>query len=174
MTADDGPAATRPPGLFRPPAIVGVLALFKLALLVWCATSYGYFRDELYYVACARRLAWGYVDHPPLSIALLAVVTKVYGQSLLSMRIVPAAAGALTLLLTARLARLFGAGTLGQGLAALSTLVAPALLGIDSVYSMNALESVFWTLTAGLVARAVVAPAAKEEHLAAAGAGHEA
>ena len=30
----------------------------------------GYFRDELYYLACTRRMAWGYVDHPPLCVAL--------------------------------------------------------------------------------------------------------
>ena len=33
---------------------------------------YGLFRDELYYLACARHLDWGYVDHPPLSIVVLA------------------------------------------------------------------------------------------------------
>ena len=36
--------------------------LFHLAFL----PGYGIFRDELYYLACARRLDWGYVDHPPL------------------------------------------------------------------------------------------------------------
>ena len=45
-------------------------ALVALALALPFATRYGIFRDELYYVACARRLAWGYVDHPPL-VALL-------------------------------------------------------------------------------------------------------
>lgn len=53
--------------------------LFCLAgvrVLLWLFTSgrYGYFRDEFYYFACAEHLAWGYVDHPPLSIALLALV----------------------------------------------------------------------------------------------------
>ena len=36
--------------------------------------GYGWFRDEFYYVACARHLAWGYVDQPPLSIAILAPI----------------------------------------------------------------------------------------------------
>ena len=40
-------------------------------LILAFSWRYGIFRDELYYIACARRLAWGYVDHPPLSIALL-------------------------------------------------------------------------------------------------------
>ena len=42
--------------------------------------GYGIFVDEMYYVACARRLAWGYVDHPPLSIGLLRAAL-VFGDS---------------------------------------------------------------------------------------------
>ena len=33
---------------------------------------YGYFRDELYYMASTEHLSWGFVEHPPLSIAVLA------------------------------------------------------------------------------------------------------
>ena len=55
--------------------------LAKLLLHVASASGYGYFRDEFYYLACADRLAWGYVDHPPLSIAVLAVVETLFGSS---------------------------------------------------------------------------------------------
>ena len=50
-----------------------VLATAKLALHLVAIEQYGYFRDELYYLASTDHLDWGYVDHPPLSIALLAV-----------------------------------------------------------------------------------------------------
>jgi uncharacterized membrane protein len=46
--------------------------------------------DEFYYLECAGRLAWGYVDHPPLSIAVLSLVKSTLGTSLLAMRVVPA------------------------------------------------------------------------------------
>jgi hypothetical protein len=51
-----------------------LIVLFGVvALLMHLLTNmhYGYFRDELYYIACARHLDFGYVDQPPLSILLL-------------------------------------------------------------------------------------------------------
>src|SRR4029077_17558206 len=66
-----------------------------IALLVHLLTNgrYGYFRDELYYIACARHLASGYVDQPPLSILLLRLSQILLGDSLFAIRLLPALAG---------------------------------------------------------------------------------
>lgn len=134
------------------PPLILVLACAKLAIELPYATAYGYFRDELYYLACARRLAWGYVDHPPLSIAVLAAVRSLGGESLTAIRVVPAMAGAIVIGLTAALAKTFGGGIRAQGLAALAVLAAPGYLASGHVYSMNALDTLFWTLAALLAA----------------------
>lgn len=119
------------------------------ALLVWLSSVLGPYRefiDELYYLACARHLAWGYVDHPPLSIAILALVRAVAGDSLPVLRLVPALAAGATAVLTGLLARRLGAGRYGQSLAALGMATAGVPMVIFSFYSMNALDLVLWTL----------------------------
>src|SRR5262245_17239015 len=73
-------------------------------------TRYGPFRDELYYRVCAEHLSWGYVDHPPLSIAVLAGVRALFGDSLLALHLVPALVGGANVLVVARIARTLGGG----------------------------------------------------------------
>jgi hypothetical protein len=41
------------------------LGLGKLLIQFAGINHYGFFRDELYYMACGEHLAWGYVDQPP-------------------------------------------------------------------------------------------------------------
>src|SRR5271170_1286905 len=96
------------------PPLVLLLACARLGLELRFATEYGYFRDELYYLACARHLAWGYVDHPPLSIAVLAFTRSLVGESIMAIRVVPAAVGTLVIGLTAALTKTFGGSTRAQ------------------------------------------------------------
>src|SRR5262245_31476112 len=104
----------------RPLGLGGTIAVATavFALLLYAIPRYGWFRDEFYYLACAERLAWGYVDHPPFSIAVLAVVRGLLGDSLWAVRLVPALVTAATVVLTGVLARRMGAGAAGQALAA--------------------------------------------------------
>ncbi len=48
----------------------------SVVLLLAFASRYGYHRDELYFLAASRRLAFGYVDQPPLAV-LVAWVDRV-------------------------------------------------------------------------------------------------
>lgn len=142
--------------LFRPERDpVVILALFKLAFHVAVVTAgaYGYFRDELYYIICSERLDWGYVDHPPFSIAVLALSRSVLGDSLAALRLVPALAGAATVYLAGQTTRELGGGTFAPVLAAITTICAPILLGMNSVYSMNSFDFLVWIGAAYLLVR---------------------
>src|SRR5262245_49367851 len=77
-----------------------IFALIKLGLHLFTSSGYGYFRDEFYYIACSEHLAWGYVDHPALSIILLRVQRALLGDSLLALRFLPAVAGAVLVFVT--------------------------------------------------------------------------
>lgn len=143
MTAGARSQAAIPPLAVVP---VGLLALGPLVLFLLVSGRYGYFRDELYYIACSDRLAWGYVDQPPLSIALLALNRVMFGDSLLALRWIPALAGAAVAVLTGAIARKLGAGRFGQILAALATAVSPMLLSTGRYYSMNSLDLLLWTI----------------------------
>ncbi len=131
------------------------LAAAKIILQFAGIRSYGFFRDELYYMACGEHLAWGYVDQPPL-IALIAWLARhLFGHSIVGLRIFPVLAGAAVVFLTGIFARELGGGRLAQSVAAVSVLFAPAFLAFDSFFSMNAFEPLFWLLCAWLVVRIV-------------------
>ena len=138
----------RPAG--RTPGTLLLVALPLLKLLVHLAmgAGYGYHRDELYYLDCAEHLDWGYVDHPPFCVLVLAATRALSGDSIAAIRVVPAIAGALTILLTGLMARRLGGGPFAQALAMTATLVAPFDLALGQYYSMNAIDLLVWALCA--------------------------
>ena len=64
--------------------------------------------DELYFLACARHLDWGYVDHPPLIAGVTWLAAHLFGTSLFGLRLLPSLAGATLVWMTSQLAREFG------------------------------------------------------------------
>src|SRR5213083_687993 len=124
-----------------------MIAVFSMAaLLVHLLTNgrYGYFRDELYYIACGRHLAFGYVDQPPLSILLLRLSQLLLGDSLFAIRLLPALAGAAIVALTGIIAREMGGRAWAIALACAGSLCALFNLAVGNFFSMNAFEPLFW------------------------------
>ncbi len=128
-----------------------LLALLQLALQMAFHGRYGYFRDELYYIACSKHLAFGYVDQPPLSIAILWVSRMLLGDSLHAIRFLPAVTGAAVVVLAAMMARLLGGARSAQSLASLSVVAAHTLIGHGRTFSMNPFDVLFWTLAGYIV-----------------------
>jgi hypothetical protein len=136
-------------------AILVGLAATKLLIQLPGISHYGFFRDELYYMACGEHLAWGYVDQPPL-IALVSWLERhLFGNSLFALRIGCVLVGAAVVYLTGILAREFGGDRFAQSLAAICILFAPGYLAFDSFFSMNAFEPLIWLLCALLAVRIV-------------------
>lgn len=124
------------------PVILSIAAIKFLAHL-YASGSYGYFRDELYFIACGRHLDWGYVDHSPL-IGIYARIGEWLGPSLRGFRFLATLAGMLKIVLTGVIAARLGGNRLAQALACVAVLFAPVFLGIDSILSMNTFEHLYW------------------------------
>lgn len=134
--------------------LVVVLAAAKLLMHMAGAWGYGYFRDELYFLDCARHLDFGYVDCAPL-VALYAKLALLLGGSLPVVRLIPALAGAAVVALTMLLARQLGGGRFAQAFAGLCVLAAPIRIAVDSLLTMNAFEPLFWMGCVWLLIRIV-------------------
>lgn len=120
---------------------------FLLHLFASVSGGYGYFRDELYYMVCAERLAFGYVDHPPLAPFLLRLVLMTLGDSIVAIRFLPALAGSGAMIFTGLIARRLGAGKFAQGIAAFAMALAPVFLVLCGFFSMNPFETLLWATT---------------------------
>ncbi|MBI2422227.1 MAG: glycosyltransferase family 39 protein [Candidatus Hydrogenedentes bacterium] len=102
------------------------LAVLGLQLLV--NHRYGLYNDELYFIDCAKRLAWGYVDHPPLLPFITRIAGELFGYTPQGVRFPLAVAIALNCYLTSRLARQLGGGAVARALAAVCFVTAPVML----------------------------------------------
>ncbi len=124
-----------------------------LILHLWLNGSYGYFRDELYFIVCGRHLAWGYVDQPPL-VPLIAWASDAAFHSLRGLRLLPALASAATVALTVSAARNLGGGRYAGWLAGLAVL-AGGVLQIDGLLlTTSAFEPLTWLTCALAIIRA--------------------
>jgi 4-amino-4-deoxy-L-arabinose transferase-like glycosyltransferase len=119
-------------------------AVAQLLLHEFTNGHFGIFRDEYYYLACASRPAWGYVDQPPLSIWVLSVWKSLFGDSLQSIRVLPALCGSVLVILTGATAAQLGGARWAQWFAGLAAAIGVAELVICGFYSMNCFDLLFW------------------------------
>jgi hypothetical protein len=127
----------------------GILLAVLLAGLVFVLhiltiSRYGYFRDELYYLACSHHMDWGYVDQPPMIVLITWVTRSLLGESLFALRLLPALAGSAIVILTAVIAREMGGGRFAQAFSALCMASAGIYLILGHILTMNAFEPLLW------------------------------
>jgi hypothetical protein len=125
--------------------VVLFLALAKFLLHCYFNNRYGYFRDEFNYMACGDHLAWGFVDQPPLVPFLIKMCRWLFGDSLRSIRLIPALATSATVILAAMIARELGGRRFALALSALAVVVSPIYLSDGSLLTTNCLEPLLWT-----------------------------
>jgi hypothetical protein len=125
-------------------AIIWAIALADLLFHIYFNNRYGYFRDEFDYMSCGDHLAWGYVDQPPLIPFLIRICRAALGDSLRSIRFIPALASSLLIVQTAAIARELGGRRYALLLSAICALIAPQYLSNGSLLGTNCLEPSLW------------------------------
>jgi hypothetical protein len=136
-------------------ALVFYILLVRVGLYMIAAGNYGYFRDELYYLACGEHPGWGYVDQPPLIGWIAWMLQHTIGTSLYALRFLPLMAHIGTIVLTAGIARDLGGGRCAMFLSSVSVLVAPIMLSMTHLFTMNAFDFLLWTLLAWILVRLI-------------------
>src|SRR5271166_4367840 len=136
--------------LDHPAALLGLAAL-ALHLLV--NGSYGYFRDELYFIICGRHPAWGYTDQPPL-IPLIAAGSDAAFHSLRGLRLVHAVAAAATVALAASAVGMLGGRLYARWLAGLVVLASGTLPFWGVVLETDTLQPLAWLAIAICIIKA--------------------
>ncbi len=144
------PAAELPDLALRPLLLI---AAALAALLIAFSGRYGYHRDELYFLACGRHLAWGYPDQPPLVPLIARLMSDIAAGSLVVLRLPSALAAAALVILTGMLARELGGGRAAQLLAAAVIATAPVVLGASHLLSTTTFDLPAWALLCWLAVR---------------------
>jgi len=109
--------------------LLGGFALVSFVLHTILYRGYGFFRDELYFIACSKHLAWGYVDQPP-GVAVLAWLGRhLFGDNLFAVRFFSIVFVSLLIILVGLTARAMGGSRFAMALACLCTFAVPQYFG---------------------------------------------
>lgn len=136
-------------------AMIFLAALIGFLLHMACNGGYGYHHDEMYFVACGERFAFGYIDQPPLVPWIAALSRELFDGSLRGLRFLPALFHAASILLTGLLARRLGGGRFAQSLACITVLIAPVYLRTGNLLCIPAFEPFYWVLCSYLIVRII-------------------
>ncbi len=145
-------AVRHPPHLKGALQLAATFAALRLVLqfaltLYTSHIGYSYFRDEFYFIACGRHLAWGYVDQGPVVALMARCGELLFGESVFALRIFPAIAGAAAVGLTGLLTWALGGQRAAQVLAMLALLLCPVYLATAGTLCIPSLEPMFWMTT---------------------------
>ncbi|KUN75059.1 ArnT family glycosyltransferase [Streptomyces griseoruber] len=144
------PTAPLPPLALLP---VCAVACVTAALLLLTADRFGYFSDELYFLAAGRSPAWGYADQPPLLPLLTHALDTAAPGSLVMLRAPAAALTALGVLTAALTARELGGRRAAQLATAGAYAVSPVMLQMGHLLITATLDIFLTTVGVWLLVR---------------------
>ncbi len=134
------------------------ILLFSMAIIavlfhILLNGQYGFHRDELDFIMNARQLDWGYVSYPPMTPFFARIGLELFGESLRGLRVIPAIAQGIVMILAAFMARDMGGKRNAQMLVAFTVFIAPVSIFGGTVIMYFAFDYLWWVLVAFFTVR---------------------
>ena len=127
--------------------LFGGAAVGIIALHLSTNSTLGFHTDELYYLTCGLHPALGYVDFPPVVPLLARLETGLLGVSPWTLRVLPSLLGGFLVVLSGAYVRRLGGSLRLQGIALLTAIAAPYLLGSNWVFQTVTFDQVTWMVS---------------------------
>jgi len=129
------------------------IALFATLFHILFNGQYGFHRDELDFIMNARQLDWGYVSYPPITPFFARLGLVLFGESLRGLRVLPAIAQGVAMVLGALMARDMGGKRSAQIITALAVFIVPMSLFGGTVLMYFAFDYLWWVLVSFFMVR---------------------
>ena len=115
--------------------------------------QYGFHRDELDFIMNARQLDWGYVSYPPITPFFARVGLELFGESLRGLRVLPAIAQGVAMVLAGLMAHDLGGKRNAQLLTAFAVFISPVSLMGGTVIMYFSFDYLWWVMVAFFTVR---------------------
>ena len=132
------------------------LACIGVLLHILFNGQYDFHRDELDFIMNARQLDWGYVSYPPITPFFARLGLEIFGESLRGLRVIPAIAQGIVMVLAGLMARDMGGKRSAQIMAAIAVFITPMSLMGGTLIMYFTFDYLWWVLTAFFVVRLTV------------------
>ena len=115
--------------------------------------QYGFHRDEWQFLIDAQHLDWGFVPYPPLTAALENLGLKMFGLSLMGLRLFSVLAQALVIFASGLMARDLGGGRTAQIYTAIAVALSPLPMFEATEFQYSSFDLLWWVLIAWCMIR---------------------
>ncbi|AIF46026.1 glycosyltransferase family 39 protein [Dyella japonica] len=132
--------------------VLAIAVLFGIAHMVTNG-QYGFHRDEWQFLSDAQDLDWGFVPYPPLTAALEHLGLRMFGLSLVGLRLFSVIAQVLVIFASGMMARDLGGKRKAQIFAALAVALSPLPMFEATEFQYSSFDLLWWVLIAWCVIR---------------------